>query len=262
MNTKTAPEEKRNVGILLILGILFIPYIFSWYLLRKGHTTTARVVGFSWLAFAIFAVISTEEPKIETVVSTQKMGAAAATKPMEKDKLPVTTPAAPAKKPNPVDMLAKDSAVLARIETRLKENEKSLKGFYGTASQLEQASKDGIQLIMMKVDYLDNGKSKEEKAFGKKASTLLSKVSAQRRQIYASTIEESFVKNGLDIKVTTTGTEKNRLKISYVLMSKPMVYKFQNEIKIQEQATKLGFSRITYTNGFDSDLGETWTVDL
>lgn len=45
-------------------------------------------------------------------------------------------------------------------------------------------------------------------------------------------------------------------------MSQPLVYKFQNEIKLDEQAEKLGFTKLVYTNGFESALGQTWTVDL
>jgi hypothetical protein len=45
-------------------------------------------------------------------------------------------------------------------------------------------------------------------------------------------------------------------------MSQPLVYKFQNEIKVNEQASKLGFTKLVYTNGFESELGNTWTIDL
>ena len=40
--------------------------------------------------------------------------------------------------------------------------------------------------------------------------------------------------------------------------SYPLVYKFQNEMKINDQARVFGFKKIIYTDGYD----ETWTVDL
>lgn len=58
MTAVTAPT-KRNVGFLLGLGILFIPFIFAWFLLRNGHTLLSRIIGFGWLILCVFfAVVS------------------------------------------------------------------------------------------------------------------------------------------------------------------------------------------------------------
>jgi hypothetical protein len=65
------------------------------------------------------------------------------------------------------------------------------------------------------------------------------------------------VKSGMDAKVSATGANKTRLR-----MSQPLIYKFQNDIKLDEQARQFGFTRLEDTNGFDSELGRTWTVDL
>lgn len=50
-NVKAQP--KRSVGILLGLGVLIAPLIFAWFTLRKGHTTTAKVVSFAWLVVSL-----------------------------------------------------------------------------------------------------------------------------------------------------------------------------------------------------------------
>lgn len=42
-------DAKRPVPLWLGLAVFMLPPIFVWFLLRKGHTTTQRVVGFSWL---------------------------------------------------------------------------------------------------------------------------------------------------------------------------------------------------------------------
>lgn len=40
-----------------------MPYIFVWWLLRKGHTTLSRVLGFGWLALVLlFILIPTGTP--------------------------------------------------------------------------------------------------------------------------------------------------------------------------------------------------------
>jgi len=56
MNDVTAPT-KRNVGFLLGLGILFIPFVFAWFLLRKGHSLLARIIGFGWLVLGLLVAI-------------------------------------------------------------------------------------------------------------------------------------------------------------------------------------------------------------
>jgi hypothetical protein len=50
------PRKERSVSFILGLGILLIPVIFSWFTLRKGHTTKAKVISFAWL-FISFAII-------------------------------------------------------------------------------------------------------------------------------------------------------------------------------------------------------------
>jgi hypothetical protein len=45
---------KRKVSILLGLGIFFFPFIFSWFTLRRGYSTLARVIVFSWLLISLY----------------------------------------------------------------------------------------------------------------------------------------------------------------------------------------------------------------
>ena len=53
-----AAPQQRKVGFLLGLGIFLIPIVFVWFLLRKGHSTLSRVLGFGWLALCVIAVVS------------------------------------------------------------------------------------------------------------------------------------------------------------------------------------------------------------
>ncbi|WP_070963509.1 DUF4236 domain-containing protein [Vibrio sonorensis] len=58
-SVETSVPEKSQLGgvslILLWVGIIFIPVIFSWFLLRPKHTVLERVIGFSWLALYVGA---------------------------------------------------------------------------------------------------------------------------------------------------------------------------------------------------------------
>lgn len=51
-------NDSRKVSVLLGLGIFFLPYIFSWFTLRQGYTTLARVVSFGWMIILILMMKS------------------------------------------------------------------------------------------------------------------------------------------------------------------------------------------------------------
>lgn len=62
----------RKVSIPLGIGILFLPYIFAWFLLRRGYSTTARVVGFGWLVLiAVIITISQPTPESQKATDSQ-----------------------------------------------------------------------------------------------------------------------------------------------------------------------------------------------
>lgn len=48
--TQSHHEPQRIPSLPLFLGNVFLPFIFVWFLLRKGYSTRARVIGFGWLA--------------------------------------------------------------------------------------------------------------------------------------------------------------------------------------------------------------------
>lgn len=52
-----AAPQKRQVGFLLGLGILFFPLLFGWMLLRQGHSVLARIIGFIWMALCLVSLI-------------------------------------------------------------------------------------------------------------------------------------------------------------------------------------------------------------
>lgn len=165
-------------------------------------------------------------------------------------------PAAPVKA-DPATVLVESKKTVEKIESRLKENAERLKKYYGTTDQIKAATADLIKLAVVKGLY-EKSSVKEERSLSGRADSLIARVSQQQRTLYASTVEEIFVKNGMDVRVSASGAKKDQLRLKYVLMSQPLVYKFQNEMKISEQAKIFGFKKIIYTDGYD----ETWIVDL
>lgn len=72
-----APAISRSVGFWLGVGIFLFPVVFVWFLLRQGHSTTSRVIGFAWLAVVLVAMASGDRPssKPATAPSSQSQPA-------------------------------------------------------------------------------------------------------------------------------------------------------------------------------------------
>jgi hypothetical protein len=157
--------------------------------------------------------------------------------------------------------LTSDDRSLKEIDKKLNELRAKFKKYYATADDVRGLKQDVTLLTITKAAYA-TGKSDNEKRLNSKVSGLLPKAQLLLREAYASSIEEIFIKTGMDAQVRAVGDNKKTLRITYALMSQPLIYKFQNEIRIDEQAINAGFSKLLYTNGFESSLGKTWTVNL
>lgn len=49
-------NDYRKVGFWLGFGIFFMPYLFVWFTLREGYSTTARVLSFGWFGLFLFSM--------------------------------------------------------------------------------------------------------------------------------------------------------------------------------------------------------------
>lgn len=51
----------RRVGFALGAGVFLLPIVFVWFLLRQGHSSLSRVLGFAWLAVGLLFVFTQEQ---------------------------------------------------------------------------------------------------------------------------------------------------------------------------------------------------------
>ena len=215
--------SQRKVGLLLGVAIFLIPIIFSWFLLRKGHSTLARIISFGWLAFFLFTISGHDTPFKAPEATAQLISAA----PQKVDT---------AKPADSTNKIASDSETIKQVEQRIKENQELLKKYYATSESVNKAAADVLLLSVTKTMY-SGGKTKEEKELNQRASKLLPQAQQQVRELYASSVEEIFVKSGMDVQVRAAGGDKSQLSIVYALMSQPLVYKFQNEMSVHEMSS-------------------------
>ena len=68
-NINARPPE-RPVSLLLGLGIFVVPIIFSWFTLRSGHSSIARVITFSWLLFSIALIVAEDDVRSTSTFAT------------------------------------------------------------------------------------------------------------------------------------------------------------------------------------------------
>jgi hypothetical protein len=182
------------------------------------------------------------------------------------DTTPSTSNSHPAENPpatstkaitDPATVFAEAKQAVDEIQTRYENNAKQLKKYYATVDQVKESTTDAIKLAAV-VGLYKNSKQQNERDLSRRADALAKNVIQQQRLLYASAMEQVFVKSGMDVSVSAIGKEKDQLRLKYALMSKPLVYKLQNEMDLQNQAKQMGFNKIIYTDGYD----ETWRVDL
>jgi uncharacterized ion transporter superfamily protein YfcC len=47
------PQEPRRLSLPLLLGILVLPVVFAWFLLREGYSSPLRAGAFLYMAITI-----------------------------------------------------------------------------------------------------------------------------------------------------------------------------------------------------------------
>lgn len=150
-----------------------------------------------------------------------------------------------------------DSEILVEIETRLNKYQKRLKGYYPDDDMLKTLSEDAVKLVIFETSYAKPENETQKKTLSK-AKSLRPKVEVLRRTVYAKTIERAMLDKGFNTEVQAKGANKQVLEYKYALMSKALVYKLSNEGRTLESARNAGFTKLIFTDGFNSS----WTYDL
>jgi len=70
------------------------------------------------------------------------------------------------------------------------------------------------------------------------------------RKEFVRKLENDFLGNGVDVRLTTSGAKGTILNLRYVLVSRPLLYKLANESTFLENAKHVGFARVHFTDGY------------
>ncbi|MCI0662202.1 MAG: hypothetical protein L0220_14120 [Acidobacteria bacterium] len=96
----------------------------------------------------------------------------------------------------------------------------------------------------------------------KEASTLKVKITKERerakavlesaeRRDFAGIAERNLLSKGFDVTVLVNGPENRTLRITYVLMSRPLVYQLTNDHGFLETAQARGFHKVIFSDGYN-----------
>ncbi|MCD0420169.1 hypothetical protein LOC51_23375 [Rubrivivax sp. JA1024] len=97
-----------------------------------------------------------------------------------------------------------------------------------------------------------------EKHRAEQAALAREKNLLEKRRNAAKVMETTFLDGGSDVYVSAEGKEFRTLRIRYILMSRPLVYKIQKNDVMLNNWRDLGFREVILTDGYNS----VWTVKL
>ncbi len=78
------------------------------------------------------------------------------------------------------------------------------------------------------------------------------------RKAYAGAMETRLLRGGMDAVVRAEGRKATTLRLRYVLMSRPLLFKIAEDGGMFREAKASGFRTIVFTDGYRSE----WTYDL
>ncbi|MBN3725969.1 hypothetical protein [Burkholderia sp. Ac-20379] len=96
LNGNATRPADRKIGVPLGLGILFLPFIFVWFLLRKGYGKQARIICFGWMFVCVFLASTNDKPND---ASSKQAATHAAAQAEPASAAPVAAPASEAAAP-------------------------------------------------------------------------------------------------------------------------------------------------------------------
>lgn len=64
-------EKKKHVSGKLLIGILFVPYIFAWITFQRSYSNLSRVVSISWMIFLLVGINSGSNSRTDKVSNSR-----------------------------------------------------------------------------------------------------------------------------------------------------------------------------------------------
>jgi hypothetical protein len=146
-------------------------------------------------------------------------------------------------------------AALVRLATLVSESGAAQKN--DPQKQLQQQAEQAM--ASQKFTPPTSAEQRKIDADQKKAAAELDKENEQSRVAYAKFIEESLLREDMNVDVTAYGPKHKYMTLKWVLVSKATAFNFGEQRQdMLTQMRKIGFTKFRLTDGYD----ESWTWDL
>lgn len=199
-----------------------------------------------WLTICVLAFVFRLQPDLKTSdekPATQTAPTAA----------PSSAPSAVLTQSPQNNYAANLDAAKTALNTNYKPNKDPMKTNWGLVSE---ARKQLESIPPSAKEYPEAQRLMREVEHREKEIDRLSRMGA--REIVAEQMEKKMLSEGMDFEFSVSGADKTVLRVKYVLMSRPLVYKLTNETDFLQNLKDAGFKKVIFTDGYD----ESWTYDL
>jgi hypothetical protein len=92
-------------------------------------------------------------------------------------------------------------------------------------------------------------KARERENVAREHMQIVAEIAA--RKIGAANVERGLLSQGYDATVTVSGPENRTIRITYALMSRPLVYQLTAEGKFLNQLSAQGFRKVILSDGYN-----------
>lgn len=120
---------------------------------------------------------------------------------------------------------------------------------------------EAAQGAALRKQYVDANRRRAEVAARAQAveAKKQQQLTAGVRKQFAEELEQNMLAQGDDVSIAAVGPNSETLRIRWVLIDRPFVYKFINQSTVQVQMIKAaGFKKLILTDGYD----KSWSYDV
>lgn len=244
----------RIISARLLVGIIFLPFIFAWFLLRQGYSRNARGLGLAW-AIVMSLPVLLLEPPAETQVSSDSRRSV--------DKIATVPKVQPVIAKAKLVAAGKDEAeyiellnqVLARSRVTVLIRDEGDPQITWASALATIGTVADIYLEGDKYALTDKGRAKQ-KSFMREIGQVQSRAFPRLRALYGESLGKRVWEHNVDIKISGKGNRTVRLTGFWFASNRNIKKIFES---MQADALALRFSRVEFRS---HNLDDTTYYDL
>lgn len=241
--------SSRSVIAILLIALAFICFVIYASIRSLVGTSTSQVKS----AGAIAATSSSaEQIRASNERATALRRLSAASSPYEKL-------LADCKSVVALSLPKEASALCRTAHTQAAREYVKLQKYAEASGALNAAVNEGLEHAAAEQlqKAIDAGMGRERERSEKERE----KLSQAERVAYGVLLRDRFLDKGMDVKVSVTGRQKDRITLTWVLMSDVWTHQMKKPTGVVAEMKQLGFRRVDAMDGYDYHVYWDWTKE-